>query len=64
MTLLVITHKNGDIFDIHSGIDIDLKSSKKKMYVDFLLKTKLPLPTNLSKESKLKHFYILIFEDN
>lgn len=53
---------NEEVFEKISGYDFDEKVSKIKMYRKFLLETKLKLPNNLTKESKL--IYKLVYSFN
>jgi len=53
MTTINVNHITGEKFETFNGVDKQLKISRKKMYLNFLKKTKLPLPNDWSKESKV-----------
>ncbi|CAF1153530.1 unnamed protein product, partial [Brachionus calyciflorus] len=42
--------KERELFESFSGLDMDFRTSKKKMYYQFLRNTKLPFPENYPKE--------------
>ena len=54
MCTIMVKYKAEVIFEYFDAVGQDKKEARKKVYISFLMNTKLPLPDDLTKESKLK----------